>query len=147
VSLPWFGDSKQVFDLVFLPPDSLPSLRAKRSNPEPQTRLDCFVASAPRNDGLETGRSGVLRRTRFWRIRTNVLPPSSFRQPDSLVEPAKYAPNHPISPCFSLKSRYIRPHLTRKHGCHRPSGGNRAASRYGLRLALLTRFRRNQPEN
>src|SRR3954454_18834636 len=34
--------------------------------------------------------------------------------------------NTPISPCFSLKSRYIRPHLTRKHGCHRPSGGNRA---------------------
>src|SRR6185436_15690131 len=45
------------------------------------------------------------------------------------------------------KSRYIRPHLTRKHGCHRPSGGNRAASLYDFRLALLTRFRRNQPEN
>jgi hypothetical protein len=28
-----------------------PSLRAKRSNPELQARLDCFVASAPRNDG------------------------------------------------------------------------------------------------
>jgi hypothetical protein len=27
-----------------------PSLRAKRSNPEPQERMDCFVADAPRND-------------------------------------------------------------------------------------------------
>src|SRR6267143_1857365 len=31
------------------------SLRAKRSNPEPQERLDCFVADAPRNDGTDTG--------------------------------------------------------------------------------------------
>jgi hypothetical protein len=34
---------------VACPP--LPSLRAKRSNPELKQRLDCFVASAPRNDG------------------------------------------------------------------------------------------------
>jgi len=33
---------------------SLPSLRAQRSNPvEPQKLLDCFVASAPRNDEFD----------------------------------------------------------------------------------------------
>src|SRR6267378_1440144 len=31
------------------------SLRAKRSNPEPQERMDCFVADAPRNDGTDAG--------------------------------------------------------------------------------------------
>jgi hypothetical protein len=29
-----------------------PSLRAKRSNPAPQAQMDCFVACAPRNDGI-----------------------------------------------------------------------------------------------
>src|SRR3954463_9222844 len=45
--------------------------------------------------------------------------------------------NTPAFPCFPRKSRYIPAHLTRKHGSQRPSGGNRAASLYGLRLVLL----------
>src|ERR1700704_3907283 len=39
-----------------------PSLRAKRSNPEPQERLDCFVADAPRNDGTGYRRKEFLDR-------------------------------------------------------------------------------------
>src|ERR1700754_2397554 len=42
---------------AFAHPTDFPSLRAKRSNPESRAlkqRLDCFVASAPRNDSLAT---------------------------------------------------------------------------------------------
>ncbi|KRR08315.1 hypothetical protein CQ12_36690, partial [Bradyrhizobium jicamae] len=50
--------------------------------------------------------------------------------------------NPAVFPCFWLESGYIARHLTRKHGSQRPSGGNRASQ-----ARLLTRFRRNQPEN
>jgi hypothetical protein len=50
--------------------------------------------------------------------------------------------NPALFPCFWLESGYIPRHLTRKHGSQRPSGGSRASQ-----ARLLTRFRRNQPEN
>jgi hypothetical protein len=43
-----------------------PSLRAPRSNPETQESLDCFVASAPRNDDQ-----------RFSRLASNAAAPKS----------------------------------------------------------------------
>jgi hypothetical protein len=52
--------------LVFIAPDPVRSLRAKRSNPFTVRRVDCFIAHAPRDD--EAGFSATMSETKQSRI-------------------------------------------------------------------------------